>query len=236
MAVEPAIALEKREVDLGAVLREGVLVWMGNRSLGEPFLLEGVLSLFAVGVVALVVLLPVLVESLARGGPVESAVAPEAWVGRLLGDPVRLVGAVVVGGGLVAVVSSYFTAGAIGMCRRALEGGGASLEEMARCGRRHLWGVLGVNVVVGVLVALGALLPLWGLTQYRGDLAGDMRGFLGAPAADRGSMLLGMVPRALGFIAGLGVWLVYALGVLLVFSLVNYEVVLGGRGPQGALR
>jgi hypothetical protein len=125
--------------------------------------------------------------------------------------------------GLVVVltlVEAFFTAGAIGMARQALEVGRADTGAMWSAGKKHFFNMFLSTLLIGLMTSLGLVFLLPGIEQFAGTV----------PAVPAEPVAMGML------IAGLLVFLLYVLILSVILSLAPYALVLEGLGPVRAIR
>ncbi|MDM7935627.1 MAG: hypothetical protein QUS08_09595, partial [Methanothrix sp.] len=113
---------------------------------------------------------------------------------------------------LVLLITSFFTAGAIGMAREAMRRGRASTGTLWPTGRAHTAGLFAANILVGLITAAGLLLLLPGI-------------------ALSGSQAWAELPLVICII----LLIIYALIVSLALSAAPYALVLEGLGPVQAI-
>lgn len=123
----------------------------------------------------------------------------------------------------LTLVEAFFSAGAIGMARQALEEGRADTGAMWSAGRRHVLNLFFSTLLMGLMTSLGLLFLLPGIGQFAGTVPA-------LPAVPAEPVAMGML------IAGLIVFLLYVLVLSVVLSMAPYALVLEGLGPVRAIR
>jgi hypothetical protein len=198
--------------DMGNLIGKGFDIWKHNIQLGLPF----VFNLLA----SLVVLLPLIAVVLSVLGPVEDleTKTTEELLALVEDSIVLLAGAIVLAVVMLTLVSSFFTAGAIGMARQALETGKSTTAAMWSAGKRHFWNMFIVSLLIEALTLVGAVFTLPGalllLSQYQD------------PDPQNLAILVG----------GIMLTLIYALLLSLVLAVAPYALVVDSLGPVKALK
>ena len=123
----------------------------------------------------------------------------------------------------LTLVEAFFSAGAIGMARQALEEGRADTGAMWSAGRRHFLNLFFSTLLIGLMTIFGPCLPSAGHRAV-------CRNLPALPAMPAEPAAMGML------IAGLLVFLLYVLVLSLVLSMAPYALVLEGLGPVRAIR
>ncbi len=164
------------------VLRKSVIAWRNNPSLGAPYLFSSIVSIFlaALYVAAVIFLLnPLQGISLAAFGQ------PAINWSLLALDIVLFILLLFA----LALIASYFQAGAIGMSWKALETGKTSLDDLTYYGNRKFFSVFLANMIIYVPVMLIAIV----LTGLQFIFPGDFTSILLALAG----IVLAMFPYAI---------------------------------------
>jgi len=211
--------------DIGELLRRGFSVWKGNLILCLPFLLSTVISMlillaFMMGIFLIlmpqgalssmafedaknVTVMQGQMEELLKGlGADQLALAVLFFIGIML---------------LILMVDAFFSAGAIGMARQALETGKADTSAMWSSGRRHFWNLFLATLLTWLITLAGLIFLLPALAISPDPLAADA-GVVGILAA------------------GLLLFLLYALAVSIALIAMPYALVTEDMGPFSALQ
>jgi hypothetical protein len=226
-------------MDLGTALKKGLDAWRGNLNLCVPFILN-ILLIFFVGIIFLtiiffIVLGPVMPQMLSN----MSKMTTDATVLAGYGGPIinRLWQEIIPVSFLVAIffmisalITSFFTAGAIGMAKNAIVGRRATLSGMFEDAGKNFTKVFKATLIIAAITLVGIAFIIPGILAYRGSLSGDINGILLSQPEERPYLLLGFISKAAPLIAGLVTWGLYALAVSIVFALVNFSVVIDGMG------
>jgi hypothetical protein len=210
--------------EIGEIIGKGFGVWRSNLNLCVPFLL----SIF----VSMLIFVPFLAAFFMTSMPMESmnvttvqnaqemeellAQMQEA-LGDLQGDLILQIAALflalVV---LLSLVNAFFTAGAIGMARQALDKGKSDIGIMWSAGKRHFFNMFLATLLMGLLTLAGLIFLLPALGQDLPSLQED--------------------PQAMGVLAvGILMFILYILALSVILVAAPYALVLEGLGPVQAI-
>jgi len=210
--------------EIGAMIGKGFDVWRSNLNLCIPFLL----SIF----VSMLIFVPFLAAFFMTSMPMENmnvttvqnaqemeellAQMQEA-LGDLQGDLILQIAALflalVV---LLSLVNAFFTAGAIGMARQALDKGKSDIGIMWSTGKRHFFNMFLATLLMGLLTLAGLIFLLPALGQDLPSLQED--------------------PQAMGVLAvGILLFILYILALSVILVAAPYALVLEGLGPVQAI-
>lgn len=210
--------------EIGEMIGKGLPVWRSNLNLCIPFLLSIMASML--------ILVPFLAAFSMTFLPVQSMnvtlLQNEAEMQELLDqmqgslagletDQILQIAALflalIV---LLSLVNAFFTAGAIGMAKQALEKGKSDTGAMWSAGRRHYFNMFLATLLVGLLTLAGLIFLL--------------------PVLAQGSQLLQADPQTIGMLAvSLLLLIIYALALSVILVAVPYALVLDGLGPIKAI-
>ena len=210
--------------DIGEMIGKGFGVWRSNLNLCIPFLL----SIF----VSMLILVPFLMAFVMTFLPMESMNATtlqsvedmqellaqmQGSLSSLETDKILLIAALffalVV---LLSLVDAFFTAGAIGMARQALEKGKSDTGAMWSAGKRHFFNMFLATLLTGLLILAGLIFLLPALAQW--------------------SQLSQADPQAMGLLAvSLLLLIFYALALSVILVAMPYALVVEGLGPVQAI-
>jgi hypothetical protein len=204
--------------DVGALIGKGFEIWKRNLNLCIPFLLNVVFSMLA--------LLPLAAAFLAVLGfsndlsllesTLESA-EPEELLSMLGGDIFVLVAAFLLVILIISLISAFFTAGAIGMAKEALETGKSTTAAMWSTGKRHFWNMFVASVIMGIIVVAGMAFLLPGIIYL-------------LPSFDPTPETVALL------VAGIMLLIIYALIISLLLALVPYALVVDSLGAVDAIK
>ncbi len=220
--------------EIGEMIGKGFGIWRENLNLCIPFLLNVFVSILVV--------VPFLVAIFMAAMPLagnDSALMQNAQdlqdvqavqdlftqIGESLGSLVwqkllpvgfLFLGMIVI----LLLVEAFFAAGAIGMARQALELGRSNTNAMWSAGKRHFLNMFLLALLMGLITLAGLVFLLPGLEQLAGT----------APDVSVASTGMGML------IAGILVFILYALVLSIIFSMAPYVLVLEDLGPVKAIR
>ena len=210
--------------DIGEMIGKGFGVWRSNLNLCIPFLL----SIF----VSMLILVPFLMAFVMTFLPMESMNATtlqsvedmqellaqmQGSLGGLEMDKIlpiaALFFALVV---LLSLVDAFFTAGAIGMARQALEKGKSDTGAMWSAGKRHFFNMFLATLLTGLLILAGLVFLL--------------------PALAQGFQLQQADLQTTGMLAvGLLMLILYVLALSVILVAMPYALVVDGLGPLQAI-
>jgi len=113
---------------------------------------------------------------------------------------------------ITALTSSYFSAGAIGMCQSATSRGDTTIEDMISAGNKNFIHVFLANVLIGLMVLAGIIFMVPG-----GLLMGT-----NIDTIEAGQLGLGII----FFIMGLFIWVIYIIILSVILSMVMYAIII----------
>lgn len=113
---------------------------------------------------------------------------------------------------ITMLTSSYFSAGAIGMCQSATSRGDTTIEDMISAGNKNFIHVFMANLLIGLMVLAGIVFMVPG-----GLLIGN-----NIDTIEAGQLGLGI----LFFIMGLFIWVIYIIILSVILSMVMYAIII----------
>jgi hypothetical protein len=113
---------------------------------------------------------------------------------------------------ITMLTSSYFSAGAIGMCQSATSRGDTTIEDMISAGNKNFIHVFMANLLIGLMVLAGIVLMVPG-----GLLIGN-----NIDTIEAGQLGLGII----FFIVGLFIWVIYIIILSVILSMVMYAIII----------
>jgi hypothetical protein len=212
--------------ELGDILRSGFETWKKNLTICLPFVFSLLLTLsvgaLVIGGALMMVLGPVLPSLTPSLTSAASGEIPPELIQQL--QPLLLqnigifVAAVVITGIFVLLITTFFSAGAIGMANEATETGRTSLADMTDYGRRKFISLLVATVIVGLIAFAGVVFLIPGVVYL-----------LPAITSQTPPDVTNMAAFALLFL-GFVIMLFYMLIVSIIFALPPYAVVIDDLG------
>jgi hypothetical protein len=203
--------------DVGDLIGKGFKIWKSNLNLCFPFLLNLVFSILALLPLAAAFLailgLSVSSEDLSS---LESA-SPEELLSWLWDNLFILVSAFVLVILVMAIISAFFTAGAIGMAKEALETGKSTTAAMWSAGRKHFWNMFIASILMGIIVVAGTAFLLPGVIYLLPSFN---------PSPETIALL----------VAGIMLLIIYALIISLLLAVVPYALVVDSLGAVEAIK
>jgi len=213
--------------EIGEILSRGFGVWKSNLNLCIPFGLSFLASvLISLPLLAAVALIIMAQEDLSylNQTTLQDPSAMQETIDRMVGSLeslptesiLEIAGIYLVMIVLGSLVDSFFTAGAVGMARQALDEGRSDSSTIWPVGRRHFLGLFVSRVIMGLLVLAGLVFLLPALAIQPQNLLED--------------------PGALGVLAaGAILFVVYLLVLSLALALLPYALVLENMRPLQAV-
>lgn len=113
---------------------------------------------------------------------------------------------------ITMLTSSYFSAGAIGMCQSATSRGDTTIEDMISAGNKNFIHVFMANLLIGLMVFAGIVFMVPG-----GLLIGN-----NIDTIEAGQLGLGII----FFIMGLFIWVIYIIILSVILSMVMYAIII----------
>jgi MFS family permease len=200
--------------DVSDLIGRGFRTWRDNLNLCLPYLLNVVLS------VAIIV--PITAALAGVISPLEnlnltSVEDVQDQLPILKETLPALVGAFILLIFLMSMISAFFTAGAIGMAKQALEMGKTTLGAMWSSGRKHFVNMFLANIILGIITAAGLLFLLPGIVLLPTPIQPE--------------------PQAMGILLiGLVLLVLYALAMSIILAAAPYALVVDALDPIGAVR
>lgn len=210
--------------EIGQLIGKGFRIWKKNLNLCIPFIYSGLASILIVVVFFVAIFLaatPLLgedwtqLENLEEPGAMEELFAGMDWQD-LLPIIFLILGMIAA----LSLVGSYFNAGAIGMARQALVEGRSRTSAMWCAGRKHFWNMFLLSLIVVLVTMAGLIFLLPGVEQLGEAVSGNPDSLEG----------LGVI------LAGLLLFILYALVLSVILSPAPYALVIEDTGPVQALR
>jgi len=215
--------------DFGTTLNRGFKTWTRNLNICIPFILNFFVSLilyaFFFG------LMGFLLFGSSTGSIADPSTLPPAELYNMLWEGIR--DNMVVSGLAIIVFSllgmflqAFFTAGAIGMAKKASETGDTILSDMVWSGSKNAFRLFLTSLLITLMLLAGIVFIVPGALKI-GDLSG-LSGLVENPEAAVG----GMGTLAIGIL----VWGIYSLAINIVLSLTPYALVIDELDPLDALK
>ncbi|HSD58315.1 MAG TPA: hypothetical protein VLB04_09050 [Methanotrichaceae archaeon] len=200
--------------DVGDLIGKGFKTWKSNLNLCVPFLLNLLFSVMAV-----VPLVAALLAVLGSSGDLQSldSATPEELLSRVEGSLFVLAATFVLVILAIALISAFFTAGAIGMAREALDTGKSTAGAMWSAGREHFLNMFIATLLMGIIVVAGAAFLLPGVIYL-------------LPSFDPSPETVGLL------VAGIMLLIIYALVVSLLLAIAPYALVVDSLGAVDAIK
>ncbi len=206
--------------DVSDLIGKGFRTWKSNLNLCIPFVLNFLFSILA--------LLPLVAAFLAILGSSEDlqyleslesleSITPEEFLSRMEGSLFALAAAFIAVILIMALISAFFTAGAVGMAREALEKGKSTTGAMWSAGRKHFLNMFIASLLMGIIVVAGTAFLLPGA-------------FYLIPTFETSSETIGLL------VAGILLLIIYAMIVSLLLAVVPYALVVDSLQAMEAIK
>ena len=123
---------------------------------------------------------------------------------------------------ITTFVQSYFTAGAIGMSKSAMEKGDTDLGDMFSYGREHVINLFFLKILLGLITFAGIVFLVPGILSIK-----DFDILISNPQMITGSAVL--------LFAGFLVWMLYIVAISLFLAFTEYALVVDKLDPIGSI-
>jgi len=217
--------------EIGVIISRGFGVWKRNLNLCIPFLLNIIASMLVflpIGAAIIVTVMPL--ESLNNLNhttlqDVQNVQAIQEILNQTEKSLASLPGQTILQAAalflvmivLISLINSFFTAGAIGMVRQALDYGRSDTSSMWSAGRKHFLGLFLATLLIGLLTLAGMIFILPGMIMGGA-----------APSED---------PQAIGLlVAGALLFIFYALALSVILAAVPYALIVDEISPVQAIK
>jgi hypothetical protein len=213
--------------EIGEILSRGFGVWKSNLNLCMPFLLNIMITMvITVPFIAAIssILLPQESLNSLNEATLQNETALNELLAQMAGsleslpaDRMLLVaGLFFVLIVLISLADAFFTAGAIGMARKAQEDGRTDIGAMWSAGRSHFLRLFLATLAIGLITMAGLVFLLPALVMNPQPLSED--------------------PQAMGLLAaGFLIFIFYALAISMVLAAAPFALVLGNLGARQAI-
>jgi hypothetical protein len=211
--------------EIGELIGKGFGVWRSNLNLCIPFLLSVILSMILVVPVLAAFFATTMPEASMNSTMLQNEEDMQELIAQMQGSldrlevdkilPMAVLFLVLVV--VLSLVNAFFTAGAIGMARQALDTGKSDASAMWAAGKRHFFNMFLATLLLGLLTLAGLIffLPVLahGATSFQSD------------------------SQAIGLAAvGLLLFILYALVLSVVLVTMPYALVIQELGPVQAVQ
>ena len=211
--------------EFGTILNKGFKSWIRNLSICIPFVLNSIINMILY--FAFFSLMVILLFTSSTGSIIDPTTLSDkeifamVWEGFTKNPTLSIF--LLLGLFLVLMfVQSFFTAGAIGMSKKALETGDTVLSDMLVSGSKNVFRYFLTVLLTALLLFVGIIFMVPGALSV-----GNLNAFVQNPETS----VHGMTALAIGII----LWTVYIIFVNLALSLSTYALVINELGPLEAL-
>jgi len=195
--------------NMESILKNGFNVWKKNLNICVPIILNIVAIMVLVIAMVTATVVPVL-------GPLMSLSPEELTPELLLGQMGPMMGIIALASIvfiiLVGLTNAFFSAGAIGMAKKANEGKSSTLSNMVEQGKKSAISVFLADIIVGLITLMGIVFVIPGILYAPIDV------LLSDPLSD------------LLFAGGIFAFVLYVVIVSIVFIAVKYAIVIDNIG------
>jgi len=212
--------------DFGTILNRGFKTWVRNLNICIPYVLNFFVNLILY--VFFFAILGVLLFTSASGNVVDPATLSNEELysvlveGFMANIPASV--AVILAFSLLGMfLQAFFTAGAVGMAKKASETGDTVISDMVRFGSKNAIRFFLANLLMTLILLAGIVFVVPGALTI-----GDLSGLIENPEAT----VQGMGTLTLGILA----WGIYALVINIALSLTPYALVIDELDPLEAIK
>lgn len=146
--------------NIESILKNGFNAWKKNLNICVPI----ILNIIAITILVIAVVMTTVVAVL---GPLMALSPEELTPELLLGQIGPMMGIIVlvfvIFVILVGLIGAFFSAGAIGMAKKANEGKGATLSDMVEHGKKSVISVFFADIIVGLITLIGIVFVIPGI-------------------------------------------------------------------------
>jgi hypothetical protein len=212
--------------DFETIFSRGLQTWARNLNICIPFLLSSVLEfilyILFFGVIGFYVYTSNSASIIDPSSLSDTEIISMLWKG--LKENVLLFAVLTIVFFLFGIfLQSFFTAGAIGMAKKAIETGDTVLSDMLISGSKNMFRLFLTVLLISLLVLAGIVFVVPGALTI-----GDLSILIKDPEASvQGASLL---------LIGVVLWLIYIIFLSIVLSLASYALVIDELEPLEALR
>jgi len=211
--------------EFGTVLNRGFKSWIRNLNICIPFVLNFLIELILYFL--FFGLMGILLFTSSTGSIIDPATLSNEEIFAMMWEGfsknLALFVFLLLGFFLFAMfVQSFFTAGAIGMAKKALETGDAVLSDMLVSGSKNVFRLFPAVLLIALVLLVGIIFMVPGALAI-----GNLSALVENPEAS----IHGTTALAIGII----LWTVYIIIINLVLSLSTYALVIDELGPLEAL-
>lgn len=212
--------------DFGTIINKGFNSWVRNLNICIPFILGFFVSMILYAL--FFGLLGVLFFSSSAGSIGDPtnlsdteliSMVTEGFMENLGLSVILIVGFLLFG----MYIQSFFTAGAVGMAKKAVEAGDTVFTDMLISGSKNSSRFFLTNLLISLILLGGIIFIVPGALKI-----GDFSGLLENPEAQLPGMGLLLI--------GIIVWSLYVIIINILFSLAPYALVIDGLDPLEALK
>ncbi|HUV03058.1 MAG TPA: hypothetical protein VMW67_06430 [Desulfobacteria bacterium] len=218
--------------ELGSILRNGFETWKKNLNICLPFVFSLLLTLIVGAIVlggALITVIGPVLPSLTPSLTSTPGEIPPEIVQQLqpllLQNIDILVAAVIIAGILVLLITTFFSAGAIGMANEATKTGSTRLTDMTDYGARKFMSLLGANLIVALIALAGVIFLIPGLVPLLPAIATSQTPLDATNMAAIAMLVVGFLVMAL-----------YLLIISIIFAIPPYAVVISDLGAVDGVK
>ncbi len=155
--------------DIGSIISNGFETWQKNLNICLPFVFDLVISSALTLIIlgsAILATIPSFVPYLTNPPDEISPYLISQLLPQILRSLSIIITAVIIAIILGLLVSSFFTAGAIGMAKEAIKNGRTNLSDMKDYGSRKFIDVLFANLIIGLIAFAGVIFIIPGFLSF----------------------------------------------------------------------
>jgi len=213
------------DVDIFKLLKEGFVVWKNNLRICIPFVWSTLLTVIIGLTIFFIIFFNILMPSIGAYLTNPTQVASSGFVNEILQSIKNMLLPIILGVVVliisIAVIYSFFTAGAIGMIKKLLQTGETDTSTMWSYGKHKMLSVLGANVIIGLIAAVGFVFIIPGFFVFISSFSSyASNGVMSSSTSFR------FLSEILFFLLGVLLTIIYIACVSIIFALVPYAVVI----------
>ena len=154
--------------DIGSIISNGFDTWQKNLNIRLPFVFDLVISSALILIIlggAILATIPSFIPYFTNP-PEISPYLISQLLPQILRSLSIIITAVILTIILVSLISSFFTAGAIGMAKEAIKSGRTNLSDMKDYGRKKFIDIFFANLIIGLIAFAGVVFIIPGVLSF----------------------------------------------------------------------
>lgn len=217
--------MNDNDIDIFKLLKEGFILWRNNLRICIPFIWAAALSIIISLTILLILTFNVFAPIISIYLTDPAKITSTDVLGGILQSVAKMLIPIIMGVVVIIisllVIYSFFTAGAIGMIKELLQTGETDTSTMWNYGKRKMISVLGANVILGLLAAIGFIFLIPGFLSFISFFSSYQ-----SIEAMSSSTSFRMLGGLLFFLLGISLMVIYIACISIIFALVQYAIVI----------